>query len=86
MIDLVAGRPLRCVPARTDRYDRILAECFLPDGRSVNLAAIRAGSGFLYTGAPASREAQAAADTAAAASVGVWLFEDVQDPAEYRRA
>lgn len=86
MIDLVAGRPLRCVPAGTDRYERVLAECFLPDGRNVNLAAIRAGIAFLYTGAPASREARAAAETAAAAGVGVWSFQDVQDPAEYRRA
>ncbi len=76
MIDLVAGRPLRCVPAGIDRSDRMLAECFLPDGRSVNLAAIRAGIAFLYSGAPVSREARAAG------GIGVWSFDDVQDPAE----
>ena len=86
MIDLVAGRPLRAVPAGADRYERILAECFLPDGRSINLAAIRAGTGFLHTGAPASREARAAAAAAAGVGVSVWSFQDVQDSAEYSRS
>ena len=86
MIDLVAGRPLRCTPTAIDHYDRMLAECFLPDGRSVNLAAIRAGIAFVYSGAPVSREARAAAETAAAAGIGVWSFQHVQDPVEYRRA
>lgn len=86
MADLVGGQSVRCVAAGTDRYDRTLAECFLPDGRSINLAAVRAGIAFPYAGGPVSAETSAAAATAAAAGAGVWSFDHVEDPSDYRRA
>lgn len=83
---LAGGRELRCVPAGTDRYDRILAECHLPDGRSLNLEAVRLGAVFLYDPQRAPGSYRRTADEARASGAGIWAFEEVQHPVDYRRA
>ncbi len=43
MRQLVLGRSLHCSQRDIDRYDRIVAQCFLPDGRDIAAVMIRAG-------------------------------------------
>lgn len=40
---LVSGQQLQCQIRDVDRYDRIVAQCFLPDGRDIAAVMIRAG-------------------------------------------
>ena len=40
---LVSGISLHCSQRDIDRYDRIVAQCFLPDGRDIAAVMIRAG-------------------------------------------
>ena len=83
---LIGGQQLRCVPAGADRYDRILAECHLPDGDSLNLEAVRVGAVFLYNERRVPDHYRRTVGEARATGVGVWAFDEVQHPAEYRRA
>lgn len=43
MRQLVAGRRLQCQIRGVDRYGRIVAQCFLPDGRDIAAVMIWAG-------------------------------------------
>lgn len=43
MRQLVGGKNLHCNPRDIDRYGRIVAQCFLPDGRDIAAVMIRAG-------------------------------------------
>lgn len=43
MRQLVSGQRLQCQIRDVDRYDRIVAQCFLPDGRDIAAVMIRAG-------------------------------------------
>ncbi|MBD9529123.1 thermonuclease family protein [Paracoccus sp. PAR01] len=43
MRQMVAGRWLQCNLRDIDRYERIVAQCFLPDGRDIAAEMIRAG-------------------------------------------
>ncbi len=40
---LVSGQTLRCQVVDMDRYGRLVAQCFLPDGRDVAAEMMRAG-------------------------------------------
>lgn len=40
---LIAGQTLICDVRDLDRYDRIVGQCFLPDGRDITFEMIRAG-------------------------------------------
>jgi micrococcal nuclease len=40
---LISGRRLRCGVLDVDRYGRLVAQCFLPDGRDIAWAMIHAG-------------------------------------------
>ena len=43
MRQLVSGQRLQCQIRDVDRYERIVAQCFLPDGRDIAAVMIRAG-------------------------------------------
>lgn len=43
MRQLVAGKALQCNLRDIDRYDRIVAQCVLPDGRDIAAVMIRSG-------------------------------------------
>lgn len=43
MRQMVAGKNLQCNQRDIDRYDRIVAQCLLPDGRDIAAEMIRAG-------------------------------------------
>lgn len=81
---LVGEGPVRCEKSGVDQYDRVLAECFLGDGASVNLTALRAGLAFVYDRTQAPRRFIEAEDAAMADRLGVWAAE-VEHPRAWRR-
>src|SRR5262245_34323399 len=78
---LIAGRDLRCEPNGTDRYRRVLAVCFLPDGTDVNGWMVRNGWAVAYGYASAYRSAQ---DEAKVAKRGIWAGS-FTSPADWRQ-
>jgi endonuclease YncB( thermonuclease family) len=63
LIELIAGRPLKCEASGLDRYRRVLAVCALPDGSDVNAWMVQQGWALAYYSAayrPEEAEAQAA--------------------------
>jgi endonuclease YncB( thermonuclease family) len=68
LIELIAGRPLKCESSGLDRYRRVLAVCALPDGADVNAWMVRQGWALAYfSGLYRSEEAEAHA-----AKRGIW--------------
>ncbi len=65
----VAGRELRCVPSRSDRYNRAVAVCSLPDGSDLNGWMVREGWALAYGRAGVYRAQQ---QEAQAARRGLW--------------
>ena len=45
---LIAGQIVRCAPRDQDRYKRIIAVCFTPDGINLNQTMVRAGQALAY--------------------------------------
>jgi micrococcal nuclease len=45
---LISGKSLRCGVVDTDRYGRLVAQCFLPDGRDIAAEMIRSGTATEY--------------------------------------
>ncbi len=48
MRGLIAGQTLRCQVRDMDRYGRLVAQCFLPDGRDIAAEMIRSGAATEY--------------------------------------
>jgi endonuclease YncB( thermonuclease family) len=71
-----------------DKYDRTMAELFLPDGRSVNVEMVRAGMAYhyvRYSGNCGGRSSIGQAeDDARSRLAGVWAI-DYQKPWDYRK-
>ncbi|WP_167851056.1 thermonuclease family protein [Tabrizicola caldifontis] len=45
---LISGKRLRCAVLDIDRYGRLVAQCFLPDGRDIAAEMIRSGAAREY--------------------------------------
>ena len=45
---LISGKRLRCAIRDIDRYGRLVAQCFLPDGRDIAAEMIRSGAAREY--------------------------------------
>lgn len=45
---LISGKRLRCAVRDIDRYGRLVAQCFLPDGRDIAAEMIRSGAAREY--------------------------------------
>lgn len=45
---LISGKRLRCAVLDIDRYGRLVAQCFLPDGRDIAAEMIRSGAATEY--------------------------------------
>jgi endonuclease YncB( thermonuclease family) len=77
----VAGRPLRCESKGRDRFQRVLAVCFLDDGSDLNAWIVRQGwavtFGYAHT-------YQAEQDEAKAAKRGIWAGS-FTPPREWRQ-
>jgi endonuclease YncB( thermonuclease family) len=65
----IAGRELHCAPSRSDRYNRAVAVCSLPDGSDLNGWMVRAGWALAYGRAGSYRSQQ---QEAQAARRGLW--------------
>jgi endonuclease YncB( thermonuclease family) len=46
--NLISGNTLRCDVLDIDRYGRLVAQCFLPDGRDIAVEMIRSGAATEY--------------------------------------
>jgi endonuclease YncB( thermonuclease family) len=80
--ELVGPRSVRCESTERDVYDRPLAICYTGD-RELNRVLVRNGIAFPYA---RGSDYQAEADDARAARRGIWLFDDLEEPSDYRRA
>lgn len=81
LVRLLGGRPVECQPRDVDRYDRIVAICYV-QGRDVNAAMVESGAAHAYrkyTMDYASSEAMAVH-----AGRGIWQGRHTA-PSEYRR-
>jgi endonuclease YncB( thermonuclease family) len=45
---LISGQTLRCAVVDIDRYQRLVGQCFLPDGRDITAAMIMTGTATEY--------------------------------------
>ena len=77
----VGDRELRCEQTGIDRYRRVLAVCFLPDGSDVNAWMVRQGWAVVFGYGPNYRAEQAEAK---AARRGIWAGT-FTTPAEWRQ-
>jgi endonuclease YncB( thermonuclease family) len=69
LIELIAGRPLKCEASGLDRYRRVLAVCALPDGSDVNAWLVQQGWALAYGYTSPYRPEEAEAQ---AAKRGIW--------------
>lgn len=76
---LVGPREVRCESSKRGYYGRPLATCFIGK-RNINRALVDHGYVFLDR----SSTYADARDEAQAASLGIWKFEEVEHPADYR--
>jgi endonuclease YncB( thermonuclease family) len=65
----IAGRQLNCAPTRSDRYNRAVAVCSLPDGSDLNAWLVRQGWALAYGRGGSYRAEQ---QEAQAARRGLW--------------
>jgi endonuclease YncB( thermonuclease family) len=65
----VNGQALTCEPTRFDRYRRVLATCFRPDGSNVSAWLVRQGWAVAFRSTTRYRAEQ---EEAAAAKRGIW--------------
>ena len=77
---LISGREIRCEGTAVDRYDRLLATCFVGT-ENINEAMVRAGWAVNYRG---GRKYSVAEAEAKAHKQGAWAGE-FMDPYKYRR-
>ena len=85
---LVQGRTVRLVQddEKRDRFDRLLAYVFLPDGRMVNEILVREGLAFICfseKGSPFSKRLLAAQREAIDAGRGIWSIPPVRPEPYY---
>jgi endonuclease YncB( thermonuclease family) len=77
----IGDRALKCEQTGLDRYRRVLAVCFLPDGSDVNAWMVRQGWAVVFGYGPNYRAEQAEAK---AARRGIWAGTFTM-PAEWRQ-
>jgi len=84
--DLAFGKEVRLVGKGRDRYDRELAEVFLPDGRSLNRELVAAGCAWWYRKYSNDRTVEALEREARAARRGLWAAPNPVPPWDFRTA
>lgn len=85
--DLVDGESLSLRVVEVDRYDRLVAEVFLPDGRSVNAAQVEEGNAWVYRRYTDDARLIGLEEEARAARRGLWSMpaHEQVPPWEWRR-
>jgi endonuclease YncB( thermonuclease family) len=81
---LAFGKTVRLVGKGKDRYDRELAEVFLPDGRSLNRELVAAGFAWWYRKYSKDRTLEALEQEARKARRGLWADRSPVPPWEFR--
>jgi len=84
--DLAFGKTVRLVGKGKDRYDRELAEAFLPDGRSLNRELVAAGFAWWYRRYSADRSLEALEQRARKERRGLWADPNPVPPWDFRAA
>ena len=79
--EMVGPRSIRCESTERDVYDRPLA-IFYSGERELNRALVENGYVFPYA---QESDYRTEAKAAQAAGRGLWQFQEVEDPSEYRR-
>jgi endonuclease YncB( thermonuclease family) len=86
---LVGDGVVRVVTVEKDKYDRTVAELFLPDGRSVNVEMVRAGMAYHYAkysgNCSMKGKIEQAEDQAKSSRSGVWAISS-QRPWDFRHS
>jgi endonuclease YncB( thermonuclease family) len=70
LIRHIAGEQLRCETSGLDRYRRVLADCWLPDGSDMNAWLVREGWALAYGHSSPYRDEEAQAQ---AGHKGIWI-------------
>ena len=81
---LVSGKTVRLSGKGRDRYDRELAEVFLPDGRSLNQELVAAGYAWWFRKYSTDRTLEALERAALRARRGLWVDPDPVPPWDFR--
>ena len=82
--DLAFAKGVRLVGKGKDRYDRELAEVFLPDGRSLNRELVLAGYAWWYRKYSNDRSLETLEQSARKARRGLWADANPVPPWEFR--
>lgn len=82
---LCAGGRVRYVQKDIDRYGRMVAKCFLPDGSNIEASMVAAGMAWHYTRYSSDKKLQALEDEARANRRGLWQDPNPIAPWEYRK-
>lgn len=84
--ELARGKAITMKVVDEDQYDRLVAEVFLEDGRSVNEALVEAGLAWWYQRhAEGNRTLSRLEREAREAGRGLWADPDPEPPWEFRR-
>lgn len=81
---LTFRKAVRLVGKGKDRYDRELAEVFLPDGRSLNRELVAAGLAWWYRKYSTDRTLETLEQTARLARCGLWAEQNPVPPWDFR--
>jgi endonuclease YncB( thermonuclease family) len=84
--DLAFGKTVRLVEKGKDRYGRVLAEVFLPDGRSLNRQLLSAGLAWWYRTYSTDRSLADLERAARTAHRGLWADPEPVPPWDFRAA
>jgi endonuclease YncB( thermonuclease family) len=84
--DLAFGKPVRLEERGKDKYDRVLAEVVLPDGRSLNRELVSAGCAWWFRRYSTDPDLEARERQARAEHRGLWADPEPVPPWEFREA
>jgi micrococcal nuclease len=82
--ELALGRTVRLEGKGKDKYDRTLAEVFLPDGRSLNRELVSAGCAWWFRKYSEDRDLEARERQARSARRGLWADPAAVPPWDFR--
>jgi len=85
LIKIIENQEVTCHSQETDRYNRHLSVCRLPDTTDIGLAHLRQGASILFSGREGPPDYVLTANRARISRQGVWSFSNVLDPTAYRR-
>ena len=83
--DLIEGKPVRLEVQNVDRYDRLISQVYLPDGRCLNHELVGAGLAWWYRRhAPHDSDLQQREEQARSTESGLWRDTRPTPPWDFR--